>query len=60
MLNFIVAEVSASYAKVKSNVDQIVERGKSDLISEADNITWRQFKTSAKFPKYLIVRQKQN
>lgn len=56
MLNFIVAEAAASYQKITTKLDQIIQAGKSDLISEADSITWNQFKNSEKFPKYLVVR----
>lgn len=60
LLNFIVAEASNSYNRVVEKLDQIIWKGKSDLISEADSITWKKFKTQKKFPKYLVVRQVAN
>ena len=60
MLNFIVAEASNSYKKINHVLDQVIQKGKSDLISDADRATWQMFKDSQKLPKYLIVREVQN
>ena len=56
MLNFIVAQASNSYNKINEKLLQTMQAGKSDLISEADSITWRIFKNKEKLPKYLVVR----
>ena len=60
MLNFIVAQVSNCYNRINEKLQQTMQAGKSDLISEADSITWRVFKNKDKLPKYLVVRQVQN
>jgi hypothetical protein len=54
-LNFIVAEASASYAKVIEEVEENTFKEASELISEAESID--PFKKSErKHPRYLITR----
>lgn len=38
-LNFIIAEVSNSYANVKENIDQLMYKERSKLVLEVENIT---------------------
>jgi hypothetical protein len=58
-LNFIVAEASASYAKVTETLVPIMWREKAALIAECEDMTMNRFKNHYKFPKFLIVRQLQ-
>ena len=54
-LNFIVAEASASYAKVIEEVEENTWKEATELISEAESID--PFKVSLeKHPRYLITR----
>ena len=55
-LNFIIAEASASYEKIKSRLDAEIFKAKADLITEAENMTFERFKTKEMLPKYIIVR----
>ena len=58
-LNFIIAEVSNSYQKVKENIDALIYKERASLVMEAEDImsasTKRQNKR--KFPTYVIVRE---
>lgn len=56
-LNFIIAEASASYEKVSERLDAVIQKEKSALIGEAEEMTFIKFKTEIKFPKYIIVRE---
>ena len=55
-LNFIIAEASASYEKINSNIDANIMNAKAILIAEADLLkpTWA--KSQLKYPKYIIKR----
>jgi hypothetical protein len=56
-LNFIIAEASASYEKVTERLSAVIQKEKSALICEAEEMTFIKFKTEIKFPKYIIVRE---
>lgn len=56
-LNFIIAEASASYAKVKDNLVAMISKEKSSLIGEAEGMIPAKYKTSKLFPKYIIIRK---
>ena len=56
-LNFIIAEASASYAKVKDNLQAMISKEKSSLIGEAESMIPAKYKTSKMFPKYVIIRK---
>lgn len=56
-LNFIIAEASASYAKVKDNLIAMINKEKSSLIGEAESMIPAKYKTSNLFPKYIIIRK---
>lgn len=57
-LNFIIAEASASYEKVASELEAFIMREKASLIHESEQMSPSccGFKNNEKFPKYLIVR----
>ena len=55
-LNFIIAEASASYDKIKSRLDAEIFKAKADLITEAENMTFERFKSKEMLPKYIIIR----
>ena len=57
-LNFIIAEVSSSYEKVKENIDALIYKERAALINEAEDIMSDTAKANnKKFPKYIIIRQ---
>lgn len=49
-LNFIIAEASASYTKVKDNLDEMVFNERSSLIVESENMLPKRLKTPYMFP----------
>lgn len=55
-LNFIIAEASASYEKIKSRLDAEIFKAKTDLICEAEMMTFSRFKSKEMLPKYIIIR----
>lgn len=57
-LNFIIAEVGNSYARVRENVDSFIYKERAKLISEAEELLSKKFKMKNKvmFPDYIIVR----
>lgn len=57
-LNFIIAEVSASYDKVKQNIDRLIYKERAILINEAEDIMSTRTRNfdKVKFPKYIIIR----
>ena len=61
-LNFIIAEVSASYGKVKVNIDSLIYKERAALISEVEDITSKRTKKSNKrmFPRYIVVREQED
>ena len=57
-LNFIIAEVSASYDTVKCKVQGLIEQDRAQLIKESeDMLTPNQKKDPLKFPRYLVRRE---
>ena len=56
-LNFVVAEVCASYAKVKEYLLPVIEREKAVLINESEEMTMESMRHNRNYPKYIIVRQ---
>ena len=56
-LNFVVAEACASYMRVKDYLLPIIEREKSVLLTECEQMTLKRFKNKEKYPKFLIVRE---
>ena len=60
-LNFIIAEVSNSYAKVKENIGALIYKERAGLIQEAEDILSAKTKQTnkIKFPKYIVIREKE-
>ena len=58
-LNFIIAEVSNSYSKVKEKIDELIYKERAGLINEAEDIKMKATKINNKkqFPRYVVVRQ---
>ena len=56
-LNFIIAEASNSYAKVKDSLIAMINKEKSALIGEAEGLFPPTQKTRLLFPKYVIIRE---
>jgi len=57
-LNFIIAEVSASYEKVNEKVKGLIEQERAQLINEAEDMMLESQKQNPMiFPKYLITRE---
>lgn len=56
-LNFIVAEASASYSKVVETLEAVIFQQRSNLIDEAEQMTFQRFKTAKKYPSLLVVRE---
>lgn len=59
-LNFIIAEASASYEKINEKKDTYINFSKSDMIREAQEMTFSCFQTEKKFPKYIIIRNSED
>lgn len=61
-LNFIIAEVSSSYNKVKTNIDSMIYKERANLISEVEDITSQRTKRKNKrlFPKFIVVREQED
>jgi hypothetical protein len=55
-LNFIIAEASNSYSNVMDRLEAMVNKEKSSLISEAEDIMFDKSKDDKKLPKYMIIR----
>ena len=55
-LNFIIAEASASYQKVKDDLEQLIYKSKANLIKEAEMIMPDSFKNENLFPRFVIIR----
>jgi hypothetical protein len=58
-LNFIIAEVSNSYANVRENIDALIYKERSSLIEEVENITTESTIKSDKtsWPKFIVIRE---
>ena len=55
-LNFIIAEASASYEKVKERLEAEIFKSKAELVSEAQFMMFPGSKTVQVLPQYIIVR----
>jgi hypothetical protein len=56
-LNFIIAEVSASYEKVKTRLHGLFLKERASLIQESEDMIQQNKTDPNKFPKYLITRE---
>jgi len=59
-LNFIIAEVSASYQKVKDSVNQIVYQERSGLVDEAEDMMPKMLMNENRVPEFIVMRCKDN
>ena len=57
LLNFIIAEASASYERVTELLAEVVEQDKCSMLSEAEKLTPQHFQDEYTYPKYLIKRE---
>ena len=55
-LNFIIAEASASYAKVTDDMQAIIAKERAAMTQQAEEMTRQSTKTEIHYPPYLIVR----
>ena len=56
-LNFIISEVSSSYAKVKANVVCLVNRERAVMVKEAEDfLPERWLEDPAWYPSYIVIR----
>lgn len=57
-LNFIIAEVSNSYLKVKMQINNLIYRERATLTQEAEDIMTDDNKKDRKlFPKFFVIRE---
>lgn len=58
-LNFIIAEVSASYANIKDQLDSLIYRERAKMVREVEDFYTERFKDENKdyFPEYVIIRE---
>ena len=56
-LNFIIAEASASYEKVKENLKAQINKEKSTMVGEAEGQLPYSTKNEILFPKYVVIRE---
>lgn len=57
-LNFIIAEVSSSYEKVKVSLNSLFLQERANLIRESEDMMFSSMKRNRGFfPKYLITRE---
>ena len=55
-LNFIIAEASASYQKVKDDLLPLINKSKGALIVEAEQMIPDKYKSKDLFPRFVIIR----
>jgi hypothetical protein len=55
-LNFIIAEASESYAKVKETLEESKAKEKADMINESEFMLPKSLINKERFPRYLIAR----
>lgn len=56
-LNFIIAEASNSYQKVKNRMGAELFREKTALVSEAECMLFDSQRTPEAFPRYIVIRE---
>lgn len=62
-LNFIIAEASASYEKVKERLEAYIFMAKANMVAEVELMYFDDFpcgvctRTSQKMPKFLVIRK---
>jgi hypothetical protein len=55
-LNFIIAEASESYAKVKETIEESKSKEKAAMINESEGMLPKALVNKEKFPRYIIAR----
>ena len=55
-LNFIIAEASASYAKVVNSLEAIIQKERASMIYESETMSFKFRKTPGQYPAYIVVR----
>lgn len=55
-LNFVVAEASASYARISEKLEEYIEKDRCKLISEAEAMKPYNTRSCEQFPRYIIER----
>lgn len=58
-LNFIIAEVSATYERVKDQIEALIYKERASLIAEAEDIIPKSVREKNKefFPEFIVIRQ---
>ena len=58
-LNFIIAEVSNSYQKVRVRINELVQRERAGLVDRIETLRTEAYKKNhpEQFPKYIVVRE---
>lgn len=55
-LNFIIAEASESYARVKETLDESIAKERASMVSESESMVPSCLRDDQKFPRYIISR----
>jgi hypothetical protein len=55
-LNFIIAEASESYAKVKETIEESKSKEKASMINETEAMLPKALVNKERFPRYIIAR----
>ena len=60
-LNFIIAEVSASYEKVKEDIDALTYKERAKMVREAEDFVRKPEKGeyTDSFPKFFVIREQE-
>lgn len=60
-MNFIIAEVSASYEKVKEDIDALTYKERAKMVTEAEDFVSdaRKLEDIQSFPKYFVIREEE-
>jgi hypothetical protein len=58
-MNFIIAEVSNSYQKVRVRIDELAQRERAGLVDEIETLKTVSYKRNNpnKFPRYIVIRE---
>lgn len=60
LLNFLIAEASASYGRVSKNLPEYLQFQKVALICESEEMMPASWKSDHILPKYLVIREKED
>ena len=55
-LNFIIAEASESYNKVKEKLEALIQLERANMINECEQMAPPFLKDKERFPRYIIMR----